>query len=120
MVCPTMKLIARIAFLLLACVMVLLTVDACRARSAPGRAKAIRIGDTKQQVRRAMGWSGIVTTAGIFNPSETWVYGGYVDWKHMMSRPVRIRIFGPDEDEVAIRFDDSGRVSRVIVPKQHQ
>src|SRR5437870_8270197 len=112
-----MKLTAGIAAVLLACLMVLLTVDARRDRSAPRRAKAIKIGETRQQVRHILGRPSDVTTAGIFDRSETWAYGGYVDWGHLLSTPVRLRIFGPDADEVAIQFNSSGTVSRVIVPQ---
>jgi len=113
-----MKLIAAIAGFLLLVLMIFLAVDKFRAASAPRRAKAVKLGDTKQQVRHVMGPPSGVTTAGIFNGAETWAYGGHVDWAKFKSfPPIRIRLFGPDADEVAIQFDTNGTVSRVAIPK---
>src|SRR5262252_8061539 len=103
-----MKLTFRIAAVLLACLMAFLTADACRARSALRRAKAVKVGDMKQQVRKVLGKPSEITTAGIFDNSETWAYGGYVDWGNLLSCPIHFRLFGPDADEVAIRFSSSG------------
>lgn len=112
-----MKLTLRMAAAFLACLMALLTVDDCRTRSALRRAKAVKVGDTKQQVRNVLGRPSAVTTAGIFDNSETWAYGGFVDWRNLLSSPIHIRLFGPDADEVAIRFNNSGRVSKIIQPE---
>jgi outer membrane protein assembly factor BamE (lipoprotein component of BamABCDE complex) len=97
--------------------MLLLTVDGCRAALASKKANRINVGDSKQQVRWVLGWPTEITTAGLFNPAETWAYGGYLNWNQIFSQPLRFRLFGPDADEVAIRFDKSGRVSKVILPK---
>lgn len=115
-----MKLAVRVVTVFVVCLMVLLTVDACRARSAARRAKTIKLGDTKQQVRQKLGRPSDITVAGIFDHSETWAYGGYVDWQHLPSCPIRFRLFGPDSDEAAIRFNKLGRVSRVIMPQGRQ
>jgi outer membrane protein assembly factor BamE (lipoprotein component of BamABCDE complex) len=112
-----MKLLMRATGLVLGCLMLLLTVDGCRAASAPKRAKRIAVGDSKQQVRRMLGSPTEVTTAGLFNSAETWAYGGWLNWNKLFSQPLRFRLFGPDADEVAIRFDESERVSKVILPK---
>jgi outer membrane protein assembly factor BamE (lipoprotein component of BamABCDE complex) len=101
----------------LACLMALLTVDDCRTRSALRRAKDVKVGDTKQRVRNVLGRPSAITVAGIFDNSETWAYGGYVDWGDLLSCPIHIRIFGPDADEVAVRFNNSGRVSKIIMPE---
>ena len=53
----------------------------------------------------------------LFDSTETWAYGGYLNWQQLFSEPLRIRLFGPDADELAIRFDKAGRVTRVILPK---
>jgi outer membrane protein assembly factor BamE (lipoprotein component of BamABCDE complex) len=110
------KFAARIALLLVALLLMFLAFDALRSTSAPRRAEAVRVGDTKKQVRSVMGLPSEVTCAGIFDKSETWVYGGIMDWNHLMSRPFRFRLFGPNRDEVAIQFDGDGSVKRVIIP----
>lgn len=114
-----MKQAVRIAFLLVVLLMIFLGVDGIRAGFAPGKARGVRIGDSREQVRSKLGRPSAVTQAGIFNCSETWAYGGYLDWQHLTScgLPIRLRIFGPEADEVAIRFDDEGKVSKVIIPK---
>ena len=106
-----------IVALLVASLMIFLTVDAFPDRSPPIRARNLRIGDTRQQVRRVLGQPSEITVAGIFDPSETWAYGGRINWQHLS---IRFRIFGPDADEVAIQFDKAGKVRRVIIPKQNQ
>ena len=114
-----MKVIAWIAALLVAMLMVFLTVDRFRATSAPRRAKGIRVGYTKQQVRRILGRPSEITIAGFFDNSETWAYGGHMHWQHLTSYPVRFRLLGPDADEVAIQFDGEEKVTKVIIPKQN-
>jgi outer membrane protein assembly factor BamE (lipoprotein component of BamABCDE complex) len=115
-----MKLTVRIATIGLACLMVLVTVDTYRARSAARRARALKVGDTKEQVRHALGRPSGITIPGNFDDSETWAYGGYVDWRNLLSCPVRSRLFGPDPDEVAVQFNSSGRVSRIILPQRQK
>ena len=115
-----MTLTVRIAAAFLACLIALLTMDNCRARSALRRAKSVKVGDTKQQVRNVMGRQSAITVAGIFDGSETWAYGGYVDWDDLLSCPIHIRLFGPDADELAIRFNNSGKVSKIILPERQK
>lgn len=112
-----MKLAVRIAALLGILLMAFLTTDAIRARSAPRRAMAVKIGDSRAQVRSKLGRPSAITH-GIFNSSETWAYGGYLNWQHLESF-IRFRLFSPDADEVAIQFDDDGKVSRIIIPKRN-
>jgi hypothetical protein len=109
-----MKLTLRIGAILLTCLTVLLTVDARQAQSALRRAKAIKVGDTRQEVRRTLGRPSDITVAGIFDGSETWAYGGYVDWGHLLSCPVRFRLFGPDSDELGIKSVRSVNVMQEI------
>jgi len=53
---------------------------------------------------------------------EEWSYGKRFDWKHSLRGefpyvwPLRVRVFGPDPDDVMIEFDDDGNVSEIIVP----
>jgi outer membrane protein assembly factor BamE (lipoprotein component of BamABCDE complex) len=105
----------RILAALLICLIVLSTIDASRARSALHRANKVKIGDTRQQVRNTLGRPCDITVASLFDGSETWAYGGYVNWGHLLSCPLRIRLFGPD-DELAVQFDTSGKVSRILLP----
>ena len=113
-----MKPIALIAGFLLVALMLFLTIDLLQQNLARKRAQAIRRGDTKLQVRRLLGNPSAITTSGFFDSSESWAYGGYVDWPNLMSSPVRVRLFGPDSDEVSVRFNSAGKVDRIIVPKR--
>lgn len=103
------------AALLLVALLVFLTVDAWRSNSAFKKAQAVRIGDSKQQVRRVLGRPTEIGSSGIFDPSESWSYGGYFDWQRVT---LRFRLFGPDANEVAVRFDNAGRVNRIQIPKK--
>ena len=115
-----MKLIAAITGLILIMLIVFLSADAFRVESARKRVAAVKIGDTKQQVRRVLGPPTESTVAGLFDSSETWVYGGRIDWHRLTSQPIRFRLFGPDADEVAVRFDNAGKVTRIIIPNQNR
>ncbi len=113
-----MKLAMRIIavfFLLLA---IFLAVDGARSRRAPRKVLAVKVGDSKAEVRRIMGRPSGVTTAGIFDHAETWAYGGYLNWAHTLSKGfLRFRLFGPDHDEVAIQFDGDGNVKKIVMPE---
>lgn len=55
---------------------------------------------------------------------ETWAYGSRFDWSNCVTdtfpyvgSPFRWRMFGPDDEDVAVEFDVEGRVSRVTIPQ---
>jgi outer membrane protein assembly factor BamE (lipoprotein component of BamABCDE complex) len=112
----SLKVIAYIAALFIAIIMLLLAVDSVRGNLSVKRAKAVTIGDSKAQVRRVLGRPTGVTMGSY----EYWEYGSYVDWENLSSCPIRFRLFGPDNDEVSIRFNDEGKVNAVFIPKQNQ
>jgi outer membrane protein assembly factor BamE (lipoprotein component of BamABCDE complex) len=103
------------AALLIGTLLVFLAVDAFRSKSAIKRATVIRIGDSKQQVKRVLGRPSDIGVAGFFDHSETWAYGGYMDWQGVT---FRLRLFGPEDNEVAVQFDKAGKVSQVFIPKK--
>lgn len=108
-----LKVIASIAALIIALIMLLLAVDSLRGNLSAKRAKAVKIGDSKAQVRRVLGRP----TGVIIGSYEYWAYGSFVDWKNLSSCPIRFRLFGPDGDEVSIRFDSQGKVDQIDIPK---
>ena len=110
-----MKLAARVMLLVVALLLTFLAYDAARSTNAFRRARLIKIGDTREQVRETMGRPSDITH-GIFGGSEAWAYGGWVNWNRLWLRPVRFRLFSPEKDEVAIEFDGDGKVREVVIP----
>jgi hypothetical protein len=129
-----------IGFVLLLSAIVLFLVaafDSRRTMSIKRLAKQVKVGDSKQSVRKSLG-----DPDGIYQPSEkliaeahtnwiaafftvgreTWAYGRRLDFKHAFSRefpyfyPVRIRMFRPDSEDLSIEFDLSGKVVKVTGP----
>jgi outer membrane protein assembly factor BamE (lipoprotein component of BamABCDE complex) len=109
----SLKVIAYIAAFFVAVAMLLTAADSVRGNLSVKRAKAVKIGDSKAQVRRVLGRPTGVTIGSY----EYWEYGSYVDWKNLC---YRFRLFGPDNDEVSIRFNDEGKVNKVFIPKRNQ
>jgi hypothetical protein len=109
-------------------------VDALHTRSARRRALLVHVGDSKEDVRRILGepdgtfargsglFSGSII-AGFRASPESWYWGSMFDWGNCFQNefpyffPVRIRLFGPDSDDVAVSFDDKGKVVQVDVPE---
>ena len=104
--------------------------DYWQFRRAQSRAQTIGIGDSKATVEAVLGKPTAIFPKGSgvldgplfgFSP-ERWAYGSDFDWKNSFSTefpfflPFRCRIFGPDEEDVAIEFDDLGFVAQVSVP----
>ena len=108
-------------------------IDRLTAQSLAKRVRAVRIGDSQQQVAQLVG-----RPVGTFTPlpeaqtnmvaailsvrSETWAYGSRLNLRHPFEKefpyflPIRFRLFHPDADDVSIEFDSSGRVSRITIP----
>jgi len=113
----SLKVVAYIVALVIALIMFLLAVDAVHGNLSVKRAKAVKIGDSKAQVRRVLGRPTGVTIGNY----EYWEYGSYIDWNNLSwGPPLRFRLFGPDNDEVSVRFNDAGKVNKVFIPKQNQ
>jgi len=111
-----LKIIALIAACLLAALVLFSTVDAVRQNLAFKRAAVIHIGDSKKRVRQVLGKPSDVVFS-LFSGNEIWAYGGHVDWPNLTTSPMRFRFFGPDSDEVSVRFDSYGKVDRITIPK---
>jgi len=110
--------------------MLLSLIELWHSGSVRTRALAVKPGDSKMQVEKALG-----RPVHIFTPdpqartnflaallsvrSETWAYGSRFDLRlafHGQS-PIRFRIFLPEADDVSVVFDRSGRVAEVMIPK---
>ena len=114
----------------------ILLFDALRNSSFESRAKAIKIGDSKQQVENLLGRATTVFTPPTPPPTnaltyifvvsrETWAYGSKFQLHDAFQSefpyflPIRFRLFRPDDDDVAVEFDAEGRVSAIKIPKAH-
>lgn len=100
--------------------------DWCQVARMRSAAKRVSMDDSAAQVRTILGDPNSVfpkKTHG-FNTRkfETWAYGSRFEWANSLSRefpycrPFRFRMFGPDSDDVAIEFDDDGKVVRIDLP----
>jgi hypothetical protein len=111
-------------------------IDRVSINSVARRARALRVGNSKQQVELLLG-----RPTKIFTPmpearsnfiaallsvsSETWAYGSRLDL-HQPFHPafpyfslgdlIRLRLFKPEKDDIAIEFDSSGRISNITIP----
>lgn len=107
--------------------------DSCRVSTLRTKAQTLKIGDSKDTVESILGQpdaaftkgSGLLDGAlfGLFPISpERWAYGSMFDWENAFRNefpyfyPFRFRLFGPDSDDIAVTFDDNGKVSAVIIP----
>ena len=128
-----MKKLGIIVVVILILGALVVAIDCLSAHSLTKRARAIRVGDSKQQVERLLGRP--VTS---FTPlpeartnfvaallsvrSETWAYGSRLELRDPFQAefpyffPIRLRLFKPEADDIAIEFDSSGRVSEITIP----
>ena len=108
--------------------MVLTALDAHRVHRFATRAARIRAGNSREQVRAALGRPTVLAMPPAQIPAhgcylgvrvETWAYGGRFQFRHCLSSdfpyfcPLNIRLFGPTSDDLRIRFDAAGKVTRV-------
>src|SRR5258705_5088897 len=103
--------------------------DILRGRSFRSRAQEIRVGDSRQHVEQVLGRPTIVFMPPppgarglvIIRP-ETWAYGSRLQIRDAFHAtfpyfyPLRLRLFGPDDGDVAIEFDSNDKVSDVSIP----
>lgn len=97
------------------------------------RVRTVRVGDTRHQVEKILGRPVAAYTplpeartnwvaALLSVRSETWAYGSRLELRDPFQSefpyfcPIRLRLFQPDVDDVAIEFDSSGRVSQIVTP----
>jgi hypothetical protein len=108
-------------------VMCLSLAEVWRSGSLRKQALSLKAGDTKADVRSVLGRPSYVfmppsgTNLGdwlLSVHSETWAYGSTFDLRSAFrgKSPLRLRMFQPDSDEMAVVFGSSGRVSQVIIP----
>src|SRR6266850_2205032 len=120
-----------IIFALVTLAVVALTVlDAFRSRSFAASVRSIKLGASREEVVATLGRATQVFTPPQKIPSglylgvrvETWAYGKRFDWQDcFLSKfpyfwPFKVRLFGPESDDVEVEFDSTGRVSRVLIP----
>jgi hypothetical protein len=118
--------IALVGFAIIA----LTGLDTFRSKSFVRRVKSIKVGDSNEQVVAALGRATEVFLPPKKVPSgwylgvrvETWAYGRRFDWQHCFYSefpyffPFKVRLFGPEADDIEVEFDSAGRVSRVRTP----
>src|SRR2546426_992786 len=124
-----MKRILLFAAILFLAIAGVIGLDIFHGKSLRPRAQAIKVGDSRQRVEQVLGRPIVVFTPPsegtkglvIVRP-ETWAYGRRLQLRDAFYgefpyfRPLRVRLFGPDDDDVAIEFDASGKVSSVSIP----
>ena len=126
-----MKRFAIIVVTVTAVILALTAADGLLSGSFVTRVQRIKVGDSKERVVATLGRAAKVFTPPQKIPTgmyfgvrvETWAYGKLFDWQHCFDNcrflcfwPFKVRLFGPDADDVRIEFDSTGRVSRVLMP----
>lgn len=122
-----MKKLAIMLALLLVFLMALSVADMWHLGSLRKRAVSLKAGDTKADVRRVLGRpvSVLLPAPGtnfvawlLSVKSETWAYGSRYDLGALFhgESPLRLRLFRPESNDVAVAFTSSGRVAQVIIP----
>jgi hypothetical protein len=118
--------------LAVAAFVVIAVVAMIRRPSLPELAKSIRVGDGKSQVKKILGRPLEVLNSPpeektnyigdlLFGQKETWVYGkslalGRSDDFPYVRLDLKLRLFGPLGNDVAIEFGKDGRVSGIRIP----
>jgi len=111
---------------LLFLVVVFALYDSTRPAAYRRRAVSVHPGDTRAQVRAALGKpssSVSVFTPNLFFPvPERWMYGSTFDWRHWR-HPFSLDFFSfiqlsPRDNDVVIDFDKSGIVENVVIPQK--
>jgi hypothetical protein len=120
------KKFAVVFLVFLALAALIVAVGAFRTSSQRARASTIKIGDSKADVEQLLGSATMVTPftplwrtnaiAALFcDTAETWAYGSHFDFSSQFPW-LRLRLFLPASDDIAVEFSSSGRVVRVTVP----
>jgi hypothetical protein len=60
-------------------------------------------------------WRTDAAAALFCDTAETWAYGSHFNFRSRFPW-LRLRLFLPDPDDIAVEFSKSGRVVRVTVP----
>jgi len=110
-------------------------IDKINVHSYRKNASLIKFGVDKTEVQHILGkpTSRFRKGSGLFDGKyflfervplspERWAYGSVFDFNDCFQKefpyffPLRIRLFGPDSDDISIEFDDNGKVTKVIIP----
>ena len=111
--------------------------DLWRVHRLKSKAGKLRVGQSQNRVRDILGEPNVVFAKGtglldgttllpgisVGQSPERWAYGRRFDWKDAFHEefpyfyPIRLRLFGPDDQDVAIEFDDHGMVSAIEIPE---
>jgi|YelNatPaOPRAMG01_1025707.scaffolds.fasta_scaffold53320_3 outer membrane protein assembly factor BamE (lipoprotein component of BamABCDE complex) len=85
--------------------------------------QSVLVGDSKEDVLRKLGKPSAIFT-NVFDylkyGGEVWAYGRELDLRAAIRGefPFKLRIFAPDENDIVIIFDSSGRVKQIQTPKK--
>ena len=122
-----MKLLRYIAAAILILVVLVVTFDVCRLSSYRRNAALIKIGDSQDRVLSLLGQpTERCKISGGFLSRDWWGYGSHLpdfDWKRTF-RPefpwicptIKLNLFAPDTNDVAVYFDGGGTVAAVYIP----
>jgi hypothetical protein len=110
-------------------ILIAFLIDTLRFRFLSEKALNLKVGDSKIEVKHVLGepdaiferGSGLLDgfVFGVWPVSpESWAYGDMFYWdnKWPFFLPLNFRFFSPDSDDIAIVFDDNGKVSSIRIP----
>lgn len=130
------RIVGIIVLLLIATIVLFVIYEKTWTSAIHRQARSIAIGTTHEEVTDILGAPTMrfKRGSGPFDQTplvvfmgespEVWAYGSRFDWSNcvmdtfpFVGSPFRLRMFGPDEEDVAVEFDEQGRVSKVTIPQ---
>jgi len=119
---------AGLAVLCLLGLMGLTVHDAWRVNRLQARISGVAVGDSRDHVRQVMGepdasWDRQKEFMSNQEMPAGFAYGKTMDWSNAFHSefpfflPFRIRLFGPDRDDIVVEFDDDWIVTGIRMPK---
>jgi hypothetical protein len=115
-----MKRKLRIALALTAVICAAIVVIPYGNDDLDARAASLRVGATKEDVRRVLGDARDVAPAGgCFAPFEQWFYGGRLVWEPKFSfSPAHAQLFRRRFADAVVAFDTNDQVVLVFITKR--
>ena len=121
------KFLKGMAWLVVAAIVglgILTGVDAIRVHRLVAKAKLIQLGRPIEDVITLMGQpNAAIAKDGLFKEHKTLAYGTRFDWRNSFHAeppfffPLKLRIFGPERDDIIVLIDDDDKVLSVQIPK---
>ncbi len=125
-----MKIARNLVIAVIVILAVFLVVETFGTASLRRRAALIRVGDSHERVRSLLGRPSESSSISGGSAMGLMLHGGAPEWWAYGSvlnslpftrefpwiAPIKLHLFTPDTNEVAIYFDSSGRVVRVEIP----